>query len=282
MIANGTHERRKVVIVTGGASGIGLGITNHFGSQGAHVAILDINAAAPAGVLDTLTTTHPKGSFSYHQCDIASWISVAAAFKAVHAAQGRVDCVMANAGISREESLIPATTPTVDVEPTQPDLRTMDVNFTGTLYTVKLAIHYLLLNDKDSQTGARGTITVTASNAGIYAFPVAPLYGACKAGLVGLVRALGPPLAPHGIRINGLAPAVLETNIAPSRDLFKGMILTPMSTMHKAVDMFEDESDRTGQVAEVHGQSVTVREVPDYVDKDSETNLKHFWSLGYA
>lgn len=285
MVTNGTTERRKVVIVTGGASGIGLGITNHFGSQSAHVAILDIHASAPADLLSTLAATHggSGASFSYHQCDISSWPSVAAAFKAVHVAQGRIDSVMANAGISREESLIPATAPTADSEPTQPALRTMDVNFTGTLYTVKLAIHYLLLNENDpSSKRGRGTITVTASNAGIYAFPVAPLYGACKAGLVSLVRSLGPALAPHGIRINGLAPAVLETNIAPSRDLFKGMILTPMSTMHKAVAMFEDDVERTGQVAEVHGDCATVREVPEYVDKDSEANLKHFWSLGYA
>lgn len=283
MSTNGTHSRRKVVIITGGASGIGLGITNHFGTQGAHVAILDIHAAAPADLLSTLTSTHPAASFSYHQCDIASWASVAAAFKDVFQSQGHIDTVMANAGISREESLIPATTPTPDTEPTQPGLRTMDVNFTGTLYTVKLAIHYLLLNEKSASTGgSRGSITVTASNAGIYAFPVAPLYGACKAGLVGLIRSLGPPLAPHGIRINGLAPAVLETNIAPSRDLFKGMILTPMSTMAKAVALFEDDVERTGQVAEVHGQSVTVREVPAYVDKDSETNLTNFWNLGYA
>lgn len=277
---NGKHSQ-KVVIVTGGASGIGLGITNHFGLQSAHVAILDIHASAPADLLSTLARTHPAASFSYHQCDIASWDSVAGAFREVYREKGRIDTVMANAGISREESLIPSTIPTAGTEPTKPELRTMDVNFTGTLYTVKLAIHYLLLNERDGGK-SRGSITVTASNAGIYAFPVAPLYGACKAGLVNLVRSMGPGLVQHGIRINGLAPAVLETNIAPSKDLFKGMIMTPMATLTKAVAMFEDEAERTGQVAEVHGNSVTVREVPGFVDKDSEANLMHFASLGYA
>jgi NAD(P)-dependent dehydrogenase (short-subunit alcohol dehydrogenase family) len=187
---------------------------------------------------------------------------------------------MANAGISREESLIPSTIPTSNTpSPSEPNLRTMDVNLTGTLYTVKLAIHYLLLNPASP---SRGSIIITASNAGIYPFPVAPLYGACKAALVNLVRSMGPPLQPLGIRINGLAPAVLETNIAPSKDLFKGMILTPMSTLQRAVEGFESDEKRTGVVVEVHGESVTVREAPGYVDSDSESNLKRFWGLGYA
>ncbi|ETN46465.1 uncharacterized protein HMPREF1541_00650 [Cyphellophora europaea CBS 101466] len=282
MIANGI-ERRRVVVVTGGASGIGLGITNHFGSRGDHVAILDIHASAPADLLPALSKAHANASFSYHQCDIATWASVAAAFRAVYTAHGRINVVMANAGISREESLIPATVPTPDVEPTEPGLRTMDVNLTGTLFTVKLAIHYLLLNSPAPDSNSRGSIVLTASNAGIYAFPVAPLYAACKAGLVNLTRSLGPALLPHQIQINALAPAVLETNIAPSKDLFKGMVLTPMSTLQKAVRLFVDEEpNRTGEVAEVHGQSVTVREVPPYVDEDSERNLRRFWNLGYA
>lgn len=191
---------------------------------------------------------------------------------------------MANAGISREESLIPSTIPTTEApfEPTKPNLRTMDVNLTGALYTVKLGIHYLLLNTPDPATDSRGSIIITASNAGIYPFPVAPLYGTCKAALVNLTRSLGPPLVPHKIQINSLAPAVLETNIAPSKDLFKGMIMTPMTTLVKAVDGFVSDPKRTGQVVEVHGDSVTVRNVYPYVDADSEYNLRHFWSLGYA
>jgi NAD(P)-dependent dehydrogenase (short-subunit alcohol dehydrogenase family) len=282
---------------TGGASGIGLGICNHFGSQGNnhHIAILDIHASAPPDLLPALSKDHASATFSYHQCDISSWDSVAAAFAAVHETCGRIDIVMANAGISREESLIPSTLPTAEsAPPTCPQLRTMDVNFTGALYTTKLAIHYLLLNSPtqkpardvsdttETEVSSRGTIILTASNAGIYPFPVAPLYGATKAAVVNLTRSLGPALLPHGIQINALAPAVLETNIAPSKDLFQGMIITPMSTLQRAVGELVADPSRTGQVVEVHGASATIREPQPYVDADSEANLNRFWNLGYA
>jgi NAD(P)-dependent dehydrogenase (short-subunit alcohol dehydrogenase family) len=66
-------------------------------------------------------------------------------------------------------------------------------------------------NAPDATTGFRGSIICTASNAGLYPFPLQPLYAASKFAIVGLVRSLGPVYAqPHiGIRINALAPAVL-------------------------------------------------------------------------
>lgn len=259
-------------------------MVNYFGSKGDHVAIFDIHASAPVSLLETLTDTHATAAFSYHQADVSDWTSISSAFKSLHTTTGHIDIVMGNAGISREESLIPSPLPSSSqpFEPTKPNLRTMDVNMTGALYTTKLAIHYLLLNPINPTTQSRGSLILTASNAGIYAFPVAPLYGACKAALVNLTRSLGPALLPHNIQINALAPAVLETNIAPSKDLFKGMKMTPMSTLVKAVDGFVEDASRTGQVVEVHGDKVTVREVYGYVDADSEANLRNFWSLGYA
>ncbi len=74
---------------------------------------------------------------------------------------------------------------------------------------VKLAIHYVRKNKPDAATGSRGSIICTASNAGLYPFPIAPLYAASKAGVIGLVRALARPLERIGIQINALAPAVL-------------------------------------------------------------------------
>ena len=62
---------------------------------------------------------------------------------------------------------------------------------------------------KDDGFPSRGSIIVTASNAGLYPFPVAPLYAAAKAGLINLVRSLAPVLAKSSIQINALAPAVL-------------------------------------------------------------------------
>lgn len=57
--------------------------------------------------------------------------------------------------------------------------------------------------------GTNGLIICTASNAGIYPFPVAPVYGTSKHGVIGLVRSLAPSLKENDIQINALAPSVL-------------------------------------------------------------------------
>jgi len=186
---------------------------------------------------------------------------------------------MANAGISKEPRLI------MDEDtPSKPALHTLDVNLVGTVYTVKLAIHYIKKNAVVNGTpvASRGSIVCTASNAGLYPFSVAPMYAASKFGVIGLVRSLARQLEREAIQINALAPAVLETNIAPSKDLFKPMIITPMSTLTKGVQELVSNPTLTGQVAEIHGQNVTLSQPPPYVDEDTGKNIETFWKLGYA
>jgi NAD(P)-dependent dehydrogenase (short-subunit alcohol dehydrogenase family) len=152
----------------------------------------------------------------------------------------------------------------------------------------------------DPSASSNGLIVCTASNAGLYPFPVAPLYASTKSGVIGLVRSLARRLEQEKIRINALAPAVIgelfpgtnieleprltgvETNIAPSADLFKPMIITPMSTATKAVAQFVADESLTGKIAEVHGEHVTFAEPPAYVDVDTGKNIETFWNLGYA
>lgn len=74
-----------------------------------------------------------------------------------------------------------------------------------------LAIHYISKNTSTSRNGiqSKGSIVCTASNAGLYAFPIAPIYAATKAGVIGLVRGLAQGLSMESIQINALAPAVI-------------------------------------------------------------------------
>jgi hypothetical protein len=60
------------------------------------------------------------------------------------------------------------------------------------------------------------------------------------------------------------------------------MIVTPHSTLIKGIRQILDDPGLTGAVAEIHGDSVTIRPPHDYVDEDSRVNIEHFWSLGYA
>ncbi|CAI4216042.1 unnamed protein product [Parascedosporium putredinis] len=224
-------QTQRSVIVTGGASGIGLAMTRYYASQGYNVSVLDINEKTGPGI----------------KCDVSSWEDQAATFKEIFEECGRIDVVMANAGISEQgQSCIMQVEEDAPAKPT-------------TNHKIGPPLHAQERQD----IAIPGSIIVTASNAGVYPFPIAPLYAAAKAGLINLVRSMGPALEKANIQINALAPAVLETNIAPSNDLFKHMIITPMSTL-------------------IHGDSVTVREPHDYVDEDSKKNLEMFRSLGYA
>ncbi|KAI0380469.1 NAD(P)-binding protein [Hypomontagnella monticulosa] len=274
------QPKRLSVIVTGGASGLGLTMVKHFASQGHVVTILDINKIAGHTVVAELATQHPEAKIGFKCCDVTSWDSQASAFKEVYDHIGSVDVVMANAGISEQGAS--SLTLVDEEEPSQPRLRTLDVNLTGVIYTVKLATHYIKKNTPDPVTGSRGCIICTASNAGLYPFPVAPLYAASKAGIILLVRSLARVLERVQIQINALAPAVLESGITPSKALFEEMVVTPQSTLVKGVAQLVGDQTITGTVAEIHGESVTLRPHHEYVDADTHANMETFWRLGHA
>jgi NAD(P)-dependent dehydrogenase (short-subunit alcohol dehydrogenase family) len=168
---------------------------------------------------------------------------------------------------------------------------------------VGLAVHYMLKNKVGSRLpNSRGSIVCTSSSAAIYPFPVSPLYSASKSGIIGLVRSMAVRLEERKIQINALAPGVLgqfmvpkylsiairlltddtETNITPDKKLFKAMIITPISTLTRAVSQFVTDPSRTGQVAELNEETITLRPHADYADAGAEHNNKMFYKLGHA
>lgn len=90
--------------------------------------MLDVNPDG-ASIVQGLKSEYPGASLSFSKCDISNWTELAATFKDIYQSQGHIDVVMANAGISREGSLI------VDEdEPSQPGLKTLEVNLIGAIY----------------------------------------------------------------------------------------------------------------------------------------------------
>ena len=130
------------LIYSGGASGIGLGITKHFLNQdNIHVTILDINATTGAQTLSQLRDEFPYASVTFEQCDVSSWESQAAIFEKVYKEQGRIDTVFANAGITEKGSLLSSG---VDGEgPMKPELATLNVNLIGCIYSKFATGHYI-------------------------------------------------------------------------------------------------------------------------------------------
>ncbi|KAK5625160.1 hypothetical protein RRF57_000876 [Xylaria bambusicola] len=299
--------QRRSVIVTGGASGLGKIMSSHFASLGDSVTIFDVNAADGEAVAAELDAAQKKaqaqanangGGVRFEKCDVSSWTEQKAAFKAVYEAIGRVDVVMANAGIAEHGRswIVPSREEDEGELDKEPALKVLDVNLEWG--SVKLAQYYMRRNTPDPTTGFRGSIICTASNVGLYPFPPAPLYAASKHAVVGLVRSLGPiyGMSHVGIRINALAPAVLgyalrnytykplktATNIAGTDALFNNMILTPDSTLVKGVEKLLNNVELNGQVLEIHGDNVTVRPPHDVIDADSRHNLAEFVRFRYG
>ncbi|RFU33642.1 hypothetical protein B7463_g2655, partial [Scytalidium lignicola] len=268
-----TSLQDKGVIVTGGASGIGLAVVNFFATNSSKIAILDISETSAVSVLADLKTQYPGVTFTFKKCDIGDWDNQKQVFEEVYKEFGSIDVVFANAGITERGDFVKE----MGEEPAKPVLKTVDINLYGTLYSVKLAIHYMRKNT----SAHKGSIICTASNAGLYAFPMAPMYAASKAAIIQAVRSMAPVLEADGITINAIAPAVIKTGLADAH-LFQNMILTPVSTAVSAIKDFSTQPNLSGKVAEISGEKYTIRDQQPFVDQDTKANLDTFSSLGHA
>lgn len=125
----------KSVIITGGASGIGLAITRHFASQGHNIAVLDVNASTGPTVIKTVCKDFPHAKLTFHRCDVSSWDNQVTVFREVFEQHdGHIDVVCANAGVSdRGANGIELLD---EAEPSRPSLTTVNINLVGLLYSM--------------------------------------------------------------------------------------------------------------------------------------------------
>ncbi|GAA5898059.1 SDR family NAD(P)-dependent oxidoreductase [Sporobolomyces salmoneus] len=281
----------KTAIVTGGASGIGLGITKHLAQQGANVVIADLNAVSGAKVIDELTSSGDlSGKVEFCACDVTSWASVCEVFEFAYLKFGkRIDFVFANAGISQMSEMnssdpthFSTSTPPSDLSTLvdrPPPIKVIRVNLDGVLYVVHAALAYFRSQEKDDK-GWRGKIVCTGSNASFYPFPNDALYGASKHAVLGLCKSMGPKIFDEGITINCFGPSVVATNLAPKdfiERLERENRITPMSTVLSAVDFFiNPDSKVTGQMVENCGEKNVIRKRPEYLDSAAEANMNEF------
>lgn len=115
------------------------------------------------------------------------------------------------AGIG-ERKWLPFAEESASGEFIEPNLQALEVDLTGVLYTVALAVQQFRRQEKDEQ-GWRGKLGLVASICGISPVPALPVYSAAKYGVVGLTRTYGKLLVQEGITVNAVCPGIVRTGI---------------------------------------------------------------------
>lgn len=205
LATNTSVLKDKSVIVTGGASGLGLAYVRAFASHGAFVTFGDINATAGEKIASELGP-----NVQFVKCDVTSWSDQLAMFKAAvsNSPAKSCDIVVANAGIAKHDDVL-----SVDDgdEPIEPNLDIMRINGLAPLYTTKLALHYFARQPESPERDR--CLIVKASLAGYLDLPGALQYNVSKWGMRGLVNNLRRTGWQAGVRVNLIAPWFIATPI---------------------------------------------------------------------
>lgn len=187
----------KCAIVTGGASGFGLGIVDKFLAEGAQVMIADINGDGASA----LAAERGNAALA-QQVDVGNAASVTAMAEAAIAAFGQVDILINNAGVTH------LPTPLDEVSEEDFD-RVFNVNMKSVYLTARALVPHMKANGS-------GAILNVASTAGVSPRPNLNWYNASKGWMITATKAMAVELAPKGIRVNAINPVAGETPLLKS------------------------------------------------------------------
>jgi NAD(P)-dependent dehydrogenase (short-subunit alcohol dehydrogenase family) len=182
----------RTALITGGSNGIGAAVARRLAGHGARIVIADVDVPRGGALADEIDAV-------FVRCDVREPGDSVAAVAAAVDGFGGLDLAFLNAGVGTgcgvgEDFDLAAYR------------RAMAINLDGVVFGVQAALPAL-------RARGGGDIITTASMAGLTATPFDPIYGANKAAVVGLVRALGPAAEADGIRVNALCPSFADTDI---------------------------------------------------------------------
>ena len=214
---------QKVVVVTGGAQGIGLSAVERFAEEGAIVAIWDFNSEKGA---ESESLLKAKGhDVRFQQVNVTDMNSVKAAVQALVEETGRIDVLVNNAGITRDASLLKMTE-----EQWQ---QVLDVNLGGVFHCTQ-AIAPIMVEQNS------GCIINTSSVVGLYGNFGQTNYVATKSGVIGMTKVWARELGRKGIRVNAVAPGFIATEMVDTvpENVIEQMVgKTPLARMGNPEDI---------------------------------------------
>ncbi|MEU9958841.1 SDR family oxidoreductase [Streptomyces sp. NPDC050982] len=184
----------KVMLVTGGAGGIGSAMCRRFASGGARCVVVDIDAARAEKTADELPGTGHLGI----GCDVLDRSQVEGLFDLVADAYGRLDVLVNNVGMTSTERF--------DVRSVESIEREITLNLTSPLIATRIAIPLL-------QASRDARVVTTVSLGGIFPLGETPIYTASKFGLRGAMLAIGLDLRSKGILAGSVLPSATDTRM---------------------------------------------------------------------
>ncbi|MBN2307601.1 MAG: SDR family oxidoreductase [Candidatus Hydrogenedentes bacterium] len=191
----------QVVVVTGGARGIGYGIAECFAEKGASLVLADVNGERAQESAERLGALGAAGAIGL-ECDVSNRAQVAAMVEEACREFGRIDVLVNNAGIC----------PFVDVMDLDPEVfaKTIDVNLMGAYHCTHLVAQKMIAQ------GEGGRIVFITSLAENVTGPAQVDYGASKGGMRMLMVGFATRLGRHGITCNAIAPGMILTDMTRS------------------------------------------------------------------
>lgn len=240
----------KTALIIGGSRGIGAATVAYFATKGYRVAFSYNKSAYMAGALKKSLNDQGYDVIAL-PCDISVPAQVKTLFKQAHCSLGQLDVVVNNAGVASQMLI-------TDVSDDE-WRRILDTNLSGTFYACREATQIMVGQKK-------GSIVNVSSIWGITGASMEVAYSATKAGIIGLTKALAKELGPSNIRVNCIAPGVIDTEMNKNLDIETFAALadeTPLGRIGTAQEIaasifyLADEAEFiTGQVLSPNGGMV--------------------------
>ena len=241
----------KVAIITGGSRGIGFATADHFLREGAAVVLTASSPESAERAAARLREKHPEANVEGISPNLASLESVQRAFQEVVARYGHVDILVNNAGVSESTPLTQYTEETFD--------KVMDLNVKGVFNATRAISEHMAARGRGVILSTSSMVSISGQSSGV-AYPMS------KFSVNGMTISLARELGPKGIRVNAVAPGIIETDMmrAVPKEVIEPMIQQiPLRRMGQPSDIAnafvflasEEASYITGVILSVDGMT---------------------------